>query len=129
VETRIQCPNPAARPRTTTSSAGAAGRRPYFRGRSAGTARGPLEDPLPPGDADLLDEDAPAFDGEEGCPKCGHDSATVDDIATTSTGLTRLLDLQNRTFAAAVCDRRGYTEFYRRDRPSASGSYGNRRGP
>ena len=41
----------------------------------------PFEDPLPPGDTDLLDEDAPAFDGEEGCPKCGHDSATVDDIA------------------------------------------------
>lgn len=72
----------------------------------------PLEDPLPPEEVDFAVEDAPAVDGEEGCPKCGHDSATVDDVATTGTGVTRLLDLQNRTFTAVVCDRCGYTEFY-----------------
>lgn len=71
-----------------------------------------LDDPISPEEASFVDEDIPAFDGEEGCPKCGHDSATVDDVATTGTGVTRLLDLQNRTFTAVVCDRCGYTEFY-----------------
>ncbi len=72
-----------------------------------------LDDPLSPEEVSFTDDEMPAFDGEEGCVKCGHDSATVDDVATTGTGLTRLFDLQNRTFKAVVCDQCGYTEFYR----------------
>jgi hypothetical protein len=54
------------------------------------------------------------FDLEHhGCPKCGHDEAAVDEIATTGVGLTKLLDLQNRRFRAVSCENCGYTEFYR----------------
>jgi predicted nucleic-acid-binding Zn-ribbon protein len=49
----------------------------------------------------------------EGCPKCGHTDAEVDDIATTGTGFSRLFDVQNRRFRAVSCTRCGYTEFYR----------------
>jgi len=72
-----------------------------------------LEDPLLPEEADFLDETLPAFDGDEGCVECGHDSATIDDVATTGQGLTRLLDLQNRSLKVIGCDRCGHTEFYR----------------
>ncbi|SFR60832.1 Predicted nucleic-acid-binding protein, contains Zn-ribbon domain [Halogeometricum rufum] len=36
-----------------------------------------------------------------------------DDVATTGTGLSRLVDVQNRQFKAVSCTRCGYTEFYR----------------
>ena len=72
-----------------------------------------LDDALPPGEADFVDDDLPAFDGADGCVKCGHKSATIDSIATTGDGLSRLFDLQNRSFEVVVCDRCGYTEFYR----------------
>jgi hypothetical protein len=56
------------------------------------------------------------FDVEErGCPKCGHEEAEVDEVATTGAGLTRVLDLQNRRFHAVSCTNCGYTEFYRGD--------------
>jgi predicted nucleic-acid-binding Zn-ribbon protein len=48
-----------------------------------------------------------------GCPKCGHDETSVDDVATTGMGLTRLFDVQNRRFKAVTCTNCGYTEFYR----------------
>jgi len=66
-----------------------------------------LDDPLSPGEADFLDDDLPAFDSEEGCLECGHDSATIDDVATTGQGFWRLLDVQNRSFTVIVCDRAG----------------------
>jgi len=69
-----------------------------------------LDDALPPEEA--YDDDIPGIQAADGCLKCGHESATVDEIATTGTGVTRLFDLQNRTFTAVVCDRCGYTEFY-----------------
>ena len=61
----------------------------------------------------MLYVNLPAFDGDEGCVECGHDSATIDDVATTGQGLTRLLDLQNRSLKVIGCDRCGHTEFYR----------------
>jgi hypothetical protein len=57
-------------------------------------------------------------DGSEGCPKCGHTDAEVDDIATTGTGLSRLFDIQNRRYRAVTCTRCGYTEFYKGRTPS-----------
>jgi len=57
-------------------------------------------------------------EGETGCPKCGHMEAELDDIATTGTGLTRLLDVQNRRYRAVSCTRCGYTEFYKGRRPN-----------
>jgi hypothetical protein len=60
-------------------------------------------------DVDLTDH----LDGEEGCPKCGHTDAEVDDVATTGTGVSMLFDVQNRRFKAVSCTRCSYTEFYR----------------
>lgn len=51
--------------------------------------------------------------GETGCPKCGHEDAEVDEVATTGMGLTRLFDVQNRRFQVVTCANCGYTEFYR----------------
>lgn len=56
--------------------------------------------------------------GEPGCPKCGHTEAEVDTIATTGAGLSRLFDVQNRSFRAVSCTRCGYTEFYSGRRPN-----------
>jgi predicted nucleic-acid-binding Zn-ribbon protein len=72
-----------------------------------------LEDATPPEDAEDVYDEAPAFDEESGCPKCGHDEAEVDEIATTGSGLSRLFDFQNRTFSVVSCTRCGYCEFYR----------------
>jgi len=47
------------------------------------------------------------------CPKCGHEDAEVDEVATTGMGLTRLFDLQNRRFQVVTCTNCGYMEFYR----------------
>ena len=72
-----------------------------------------LDDATPPdaGADRVLTEAAPARD-ESGCPKCGFDEAEVDQVATTGTGLSRLFDLQNRTFHVVACANCGYTEFY-----------------
>jgi hypothetical protein len=56
---------------------------------------------------------------DAGCPKCGHTDAEVDDIATTGTGLSRLVDVQNRQFKTVSCTRCGCTEFYRTGRSDA----------
>ncbi len=72
-----------------------------------------LDDAKPPDEgADrVLPEDAPALE-DTGCPKCGFEKAEIDQIATTGTGLSRLFDLQNRTFHVVACTNCGYTEFY-----------------
>jgi predicted nucleic-acid-binding Zn-ribbon protein len=63
---------------------------------------------------DSREKIADAVDIEEaGCPKCGHEEVDVDEISTTGTGFTKLLDLQNRRFQAVSCANCGYTEFYR----------------
>ena len=89
-------------------SVGTARRKPPCRNCEAS-----LDAPLPPEETDLLDVNLPAFDGDEGCVECGHDSATIDDVATTGQGLTRLLGLQNRSLKGIGRDRCGYTVFYR----------------
>jgi len=50
---------------------------------------------------------------ETGCPKCGHEDAEVDTIATTGTGLSRVFDIQTRQFRVVTCTNCGYSEFYR----------------
>ncbi len=52
---------------------------------------------------------------EEGCVKCGHSEATVDKIATAGSGISKLMDLQNRGFKAVSCANCGYTELYKTD--------------
>ena len=73
-----------------------------------------LDDAVPAHEAreDVRTENAPGRDST-GCPKCGHGDAEIDKIATTGTGLSMLLDLQNRQFNIVTCANCGYTEFYR----------------
>lgn len=52
---------------------------------------------------------------ESGCPKCGHTGTEVDDIATSGTGLSKMFDIQNRTFTVVSCTNCGYSELYRGD--------------
>lgn len=49
----------------------------------------------------------------DGCPKCGHDDATTDSIATSGSGLTKFFDVQNRQFTVVSCTNCGYSELYR----------------
>ncbi|MFP4591576.1 MAG: zinc ribbon domain-containing protein [Halobacteriales archaeon] len=69
-------------------------------------------------------DDVPAFeasspeldlgDGEtSGCPKCGHDGAEIDEMATTGTGASKLFDIQDRRFQVVSCTDCGYSELYR----------------
>ncbi len=51
--------------------------------------------------------------GESGCPKCGHEEAEVDEIATSGAGLSRLFDIQNRKFRVVTCTNCGFSELYR----------------
>ena len=53
-----------------------------------------------------------------GCEKCGHADVDVQDVAASSDGFARLLDVQSRRFRAVSCARCGYTEFYRGRRPN-----------
>lgn len=65
------------------------------------------------------DVDLSEFLGAEtGCEKCGHAEAAVEDVAASSDGFPRLLDVQNRRYMAASCTRCGYTEFYKGLRPA-----------
>jgi predicted nucleic-acid-binding Zn-ribbon protein len=50
---------------------------------------------------------------ESGCPKCGHTGTEIDDIATSGTGLSKMFDIQNRTFTVVTCTNCGYSELYR----------------
>ncbi|AUV80714.1 nucleic acid-binding protein [Salinigranum rubrum] len=52
-------------------------------------------------------------DDGSGCPKCGHTETEVDDIATSGTGLSKMFDIQNRTFTVVSCTNCGYSELYR----------------
>jgi hypothetical protein len=65
---------------------------------------------------DELDPMSPPTDrpgDESGCPKCGHTETELDDIATSGTGLSKLFDVQNRTFTVVTCTNCGYSELYR----------------
>lgn len=73
-----------------------------------------LDDARPPEDGvETLGADDALDMADQGCPKCGHEDADIDEVATTGTGLTKLFDLQNRRFRAVTCTNCGYTEFYR----------------
>jgi hypothetical protein len=48
-----------------------------------------------------------------GCPKCGHTETTVDEISTTGSGLSKMFDIQNRSFKVVSCTNCGYSELYK----------------
>ncbi|ELZ38983.1 zinc ribbon domain-containing protein [Halorubrum tebenquichense] len=52
-------------------------------------------------------------DGEDGCPKCGGTATETDEIATSGTGLTKMFDVQNRSFLVVSCAECGYSELYK----------------
>ncbi|WP_049983020.1 zinc ribbon domain-containing protein [Halorubrum sp. BV1] len=52
-------------------------------------------------------------DDASGCPKCGGTEIEVDEIATSGTGLTKMFDVQNRTFQVVSCANCGYSELYK----------------
>jgi len=46
------------------------------------------------------------------CAKCGEHGATVNKLAMSGTGLSRLLDVQPYRYGFASCTRCGYTEVF-----------------
>jgi hypothetical protein len=58
---------------------------------------------------DTLDR---ASEHERGCPKCGHDDASVGSISTTGSGLSKMFDIQSNTFRTVTCTNCGFTELY-----------------
>lgn len=46
------------------------------------------------------------------CPKCGNKHFEADTI-TTSGGVSKFFDVQNKKFTAVTCSRCKYTEFYK----------------
>lgn len=73
-----------------------------------------LDDARPPKDGlEKIGADDTLDMEEAGCPKCGHEEAEVDEVATTGIGLSKLFDVQNRRFQVVTCTNCGYTEFYR----------------
>lgn len=73
-----------------------------------------LDDALTPAEAPerTVTDELPNME-ETGCPKCGHEKAEVDEIATTGSGLSKLFDIQNRRFQVVSCANCGYSELYR----------------
>lgn len=49
----------------------------------------------------------------DGCPKCGETETEIDKIATSGTGLSKMFDIQNRSFNVVTCANCGYSELYR----------------
>lgn len=47
------------------------------------------------------------------CPKCGCTSFEADEIHTTGSDFSRLLNLQNKRFTTVSCTYCGYTELYK----------------
>lgn len=73
-----------------------------------------LDDALHPDEVDHgVDTQVSRTIEETGCPKCGHEEAEVDEIATTGSGASRLFDVQNRRFQVVSCTNCGYSELYR----------------
>ncbi len=46
------------------------------------------------------------------CAKCQARGARVKRVALAGTGISRLLNIQHNKYAAASCNRCGFTEFY-----------------
>ncbi|MCP5537305.1 MAG: zinc ribbon domain-containing protein [Akkermansiaceae bacterium] len=49
------------------------------------------------------------------CPKCSSTGAESKRIATTGTGLSKMLDIQHNTYISLSCRKCGFTEFYDAD--------------
>jgi predicted nucleic-acid-binding Zn-ribbon protein len=58
-------------------------------------------------------EDLGREDAENGCPKCGETETEIDEIATSGTGLSKMFDVQNRSFKVVTCANCGYSELYK----------------
>lgn len=56
----------------------------------------------------------------QGCIKCGCKDAGTKEIATTGTGFSKLLDIQNNKFIVVYCKNCGYSEFYNKEMSTAS---------
>ena len=57
--------------------------------------------------------ESPPPSGESGCPKCGHTDASVGNISTTGSGLSKMFDIQTNKFRTVTCTNCGYTELYK----------------
>jgi hypothetical protein len=57
------------------------------------------------------------------CSKCDHDTFVKDEIATTGTGLTKFLDIQNRRFIVIACENCSFCEIYRGTSSSAGAMF------
>ncbi len=55
-----------------------------------------------------------------GCPKCGHTEASTDSISTTGGGLSKMFDIQTKSFTVVSCDNCGYSELYKNVRNRGS---------
>lgn len=67
-----------------------------------------------PDDETRTDPEAVDLGGrDDGCPKCGSEETETDEIATSGTGLTKMFDVQNRSFVVVSCANCGYSELYK----------------
>ncbi|MGI2328253.1 zinc ribbon domain-containing protein [Planococcus sp. YIM B11945] len=57
---------------------------------------------------------------KQGCVKCGTRDAGTKEIATTGTGLSKMLDIQHNKFIVVYCKNCGYSEFYNKQTSTAS---------
>ncbi|WP_423745936.1 zinc ribbon domain-containing protein (plasmid) [Haladaptatus sp. SPP-AMP-3] len=48
-----------------------------------------------------------------GCPKCDHTEVTTDSISTTGGGLSKMFDIQTKSFTVVSCSNCGYSELYK----------------
>ncbi|OZM58097.1 hypothetical protein CIB95_00525 [Lottiidibacillus patelloidae] len=56
---------------------------------------------------------------QKGCVKCGCTTTTQKEIATTGTGLSKLLDIQHNKFIVISCTDCGYSELYNKKSSTA----------
>lgn len=47
------------------------------------------------------------------CPKCNHNEYEQDLISTSSKGISRFFNVENKRFVAITCTNCQYTEFYK----------------
>ena len=57
---------------------------------------------------------------EKGCIKCGGTEAGTKEISTTGSGLSKMFDIQHKTFTVVYCKNCGYSEFYVKGTSTAS---------
>lgn len=54
------------------------------------------------------------------CVKCGCKEFVQDVFCVTGTGISRILDIQNKKFVTISCIKCGYTELYRKENMSST---------